>query len=238
MHFTAMNTGRLFFETYIANREGLTIVDLGAGDVNGALRSVAPTARNKFIGVDMAPDKGVDILLEDPYALPFEANSVDVVVSSSCMEHAEFFWLSFLEMIRILKPNGLLYINSPSNGAFHRHPVDCWRFYPDSGVALSRWARKNGFNTIVLESFTGKQVADVWNDFVCVFLKDEAFVNEFPQRILQSLPRFTNGLVYGDFERFINYAMYPEDQHRFKGPKQEIRRKINRKINSLVARVS
>jgi SAM-dependent methyltransferase len=238
MHDTAMKNGQLFFETYVSGREGLTIVDLGAGDVNGALRSVAPTAKNKFIGVDMDDCKGVDLVLKDPYDLPFEDSSIDVVVSSSCMEHAEFFWLSYLEMIRILKPSGLLYINSPSNGALHRHPMDCWRFYPDSGVAMSHWAQKNGYKTAVLESFTGKQLGDVWNDFVAVFVKDEAFAKDHPNRMIERDKKFTNALVYGDYENFINYAQYPEDQARFKGPKMELRRKINRNLNKLGAKAS
>jgi SAM-dependent methyltransferase len=70
------------------------------------------------------------------YKLPFADGSVDVVLSSSCFEHSEFFWLLFLEILRVLRPEGLFYLNAPSNGPFHRYPVDCWRFYPDSGNAL------------------------------------------------------------------------------------------------------
>ena len=51
--------------------------------------------------------KGVDIVLEDPYCLPFADNSVDVVVSSSCFEQAEFFWLLFLTISDFI--NGLSY---------------------------------------------------------------------------------------------------------------------------------
>ena len=44
------------------------------------------------------------------------------------------------EMMRILKPNGLLFINAPANGHFHRHESDNWRFYPDdAGESLSKW---------------------------------------------------------------------------------------------------
>ena len=84
------------------------------------------------------------MVLDDPYTLPFADESVDIVVSTSCLEHSEMFWLSFLEMLRVLRPTGLLYLNVSSNGNFHRYPVDCWRFYPDSGVAMVCWARRNG----------------------------------------------------------------------------------------------
>jgi hypothetical protein len=61
----------------------------------------------------------------------------------------------FIEIQRVLKPEGLFYLNAPSNGTYHRYPVDCWRFYPDSGVALSHWGQKNGYNTQLIESFVG-----------------------------------------------------------------------------------
>ena len=117
--------------------------------------------------------KGVDVVLDDPHTLPFAAESVDIVVSNSCLEHSEMFWLSFLEMLRVLRPTGLLYLNVPSNGDFHRYRVDCWRFYPDSGVAMVSWARRNGLRPALLESFISDQYMGLWNDFVAVFGKDE-----------------------------------------------------------------
>ena len=155
MHHTAMEHGRLFFETYVKDASGLTIMDLGAQDVNGSLRDLAPVGA-RYVGVDFENAKGVDVVITDPYALPFEDASIDVCVSSSCFEHSEFFWLVFLEIMRVLKPPGLFYLNSPSNGFFHRYPVDCWRFYPDSGVALQNWARRNCYPVELLESFVVK----------------------------------------------------------------------------------
>jgi len=40
-------------------------------------------------------------------------------------EHDVMFWESFLELVRVLRPGGLLYLNAPSNTAFHRYPLDC-----------------------------------------------------------------------------------------------------------------
>jgi SAM-dependent methyltransferase len=195
MHDTAMQYGAAFFNTYLKNTEDLTIVDIGSQDVNGSLRSVAPT-NNKYIGVDFVEAKGVDVVITDPYSLPFEDQSVDAVVSSSCFEHSEFFWLLFNEALRILKPNGLLYINAPSNGIFHRYPVDCWRFYPDSGVALQNWGKRSGYNCALLESFVGIKSNDIWNDFVAVFVKDENKVSQHTYRIQNSLTAYTSGRLH------------------------------------------
>lgn len=185
----------MFFDTYAVHKKGLKIVDIGAQDVNGSLRSVAPPG-NEYIGVDFVQGKGVDVIITDPYALPFEDNSIDIVVCSSCFEHSEFFWLLFNDVQRLLKPSGVFYLNVPSNGEFHRYPVDCWRFYPDSGVALQNWARKSGFKTALVESFTGVQKKDRWNDFIAVFIKDPAFLDLYPHRIQEQYEDYTNGLTH------------------------------------------
>ena len=199
MHDTAMAYGAAFFTTYARVKERLTIVDIGSQDVNGSLRSVAPS-HHHYIGVDFVAAKGVDIVITDPYSLPFENESVDLVVSSSCFEHSEFFWLLFNETLRILKPTGLLYINAPSNGPFHQFPVDCWRFYPDSGLALQNWGRRSGYNAALLESFVGLKKADVWNDFVAIFLKDEKNIGLHPDRIQNHTEQYTCGRVFGSQE--------------------------------------
>lgn len=206
-----MDHGRRFFETYIPRGDGLTIVDVGAQDVFGSLRSVAP-AGAKYIGVDFEAGKGVDVVISDPYSLPFDDASVDAVVSSSCYEHSEFFWLTYLESLRILRPQGLLYLNVPSNGYFHRYPIDCWRFYPDSGLALQNWARFNAKDVLLLESFIGKQLTGVWNDFVAVFLRSTEHADLYPDRMLAKTNDYTNGLVAGSTE-FSNFARVPEDQN-------------------------
>jgi SAM-dependent methyltransferase len=167
------------------------------------------------MAIDFAQGKGVDVVLTDPYVLPLGDETVDIVVSSSCFEHSEMFWLLFLEILRILKPAGLFYLNAPSNGAFHRYPVDCWRFYPDSGAALVNWAKRNKYDPLLLESFIGNQDMDVWNDFVAVFLKDKRHAANYPARILEIKTDFTNGRI-AEQKAMLNPRVLPEDLERLK----------------------
>jgi ubiquinone/menaquinone biosynthesis C-methylase UbiE len=90
MHDTAMQFGQLFFQTYVKNSNKIKILDIGSQDVNGSLRTVAPSVC-EYIGVDFEAANGVDVVLTDANVLPFDNDSIDVVVSSSCFEHAEFF---------------------------------------------------------------------------------------------------------------------------------------------------
>jgi SAM-dependent methyltransferase len=178
MHPTAMKNGDFFFETYskFFTEPLVTVLDIGAQDVNGSLKQVCP-GRFKYIGVDFQDARGVDVVLTDPYKLPFEDQSIDIIVSSSCFEHSEMFWVIFLEILRVLKPKGVFYLNAPSDGSVHRYPVDCWRFYPDSGQALINWAKRNRFNPALLECYT--QVGGSWQDYVAIFLKDKHHLNIF-----------------------------------------------------------
>lgn len=209
MHPTAMLNARMFFDVYGAALASGQVLDIGAQDVNGSLRDVCP-AHLQYTGVDFVAGKGVDVVLDDPYRLPFADQSVDVVVSSSCFEHSELFWVLFLEIMRVLKAPGLFYLNAPSNGEIHRYPLDCWRFYPDSGRALVTWAQRNGTDVALLESYTSKQIGDVWNDYVAVFLKGSGFAPSFAGRITDGFDGFTNGSALGRSEH-LNPQRYPED---------------------------
>jgi SAM-dependent methyltransferase len=215
MHRTAMNNCRAFFDCYaphaIAPDAQTSVIEIGSQDVNGSLRSVCPQGVI-YTGVDFVEGRGVDVVLEDPYVLPFHDASADIVLASSVFEHSEMFWVLFLEIMRILKPTGLFYLNVPSNGDFHRWPVDCWRFYPDSGNALVTWAKRNGMQPLLLESYTSLQQTGLWNDFVAVFLKDEQFVERYPTRILHNKSDYLNGIVSFEPARFHNPSTLTEDR--------------------------
>jgi SAM-dependent methyltransferase len=169
VHDTARHHGRLFFELYGPNAFR-TVVELGSQDVNGSLRDHCPPDVH-YIGIDVMPARGVDLVVKPDLPLPVESGIADAVVTSSAFEHDVCFWDTFLELTRILRPGGVLYLNAPANGDFHRYPLDCWRFYPDAGVALVQWASRHGTQIELLESFIGLPQAERWADFVAVFRK-------------------------------------------------------------------
>jgi SAM-dependent methyltransferase len=198
MHGSAMQNCKAFYDCYAShfNDAPVRVIEIGSQNVNGTIRDVCPS-NVEYIGVDFVAAEGVDVVLEDPYVLPFDDHYANIIVSSSCFEHSEMFWLLFLDIMRVLKSKGLFYLNVPSNGSFHRYPVDCWRFYPDSGRALDRWARYNKLDSVLLESYVSEQTDSEWNDFVSVYLKDEKYVSDFPSRIIDTKKDFMNGMIYG-----------------------------------------
>lgn len=169
MHDTAMQIGELFFSTY-GKDSWRIVIELGSLDINGSLRTLSPI-NSVYIGADSEFGKSVDLKIDIHRGLPFRDEFADCVISSSQMEHDDFFWNTFLNIVKITKTGGFIYINAPSNGFYHRYPNDNWRFYPDCGHVFVRWAQVNGIEVQLVESFIADKANDIWNDFVAVFVK-------------------------------------------------------------------
>jgi SAM-dependent methyltransferase len=196
VHDTAALTGNAFFRCYgdplkplASATRNVMILDVGSLDVNGSLR---PYAQEEFgyIGVDQVDGPGVNQVLEDPHKLPFPDGFFDLVVSTSCLEHDPMFWLTFAEMARVVKPGGFVYISAPSNGPYHGHPGDCWRFYADAPKALADWAKHCGHTIELVETFMMPPIYDVWIDCVAVFGKPpipkrEKLFDRFPNALMK-----------------------------------------------------
>ena len=156
MHPSSFDKMAEFRRKYLESRkhEFLTILDLGSQDINGSYRPLFSEPTWRYIGVDMAAGKNVDIILSDPYDWKeIDAASVDVLVSGQTFEHTEYFWLTMQQIALALKPGGLCCILAPSSGPEHRYPVDCWRVYPDGFRAVATYA---GLETL--------EVATQWED--------------------------------------------------------------------------
>jgi SAM-dependent methyltransferase len=168
MHETAYKNAQVFFEKYCKEfSKDNTVVDFGSYDVNGTLKPIFdPTM--KYIGIDLSKGPNVDIVCSNRET-PFHDNSIDVIISTSCLEHDDFFWMTFLEMCRVLKSGGFIYLNAPSAGPYHAHPGDCWRFYKDAWNALQDWAIENKYSISLVEQYI--EPDGLWKDNIGVFTK-------------------------------------------------------------------
>jgi len=143
VHQSSLDKMIFFRKKYLESRkqEPLLILDLGSLDINGSYRKYFDIPPWTYRGIDTCKGKNVDIVLKNPYRWKeIKSNSADVLISGQTFEHIEFFWITMLEIARVLKPGGLCCIIAPSGGVEHRYPVDCWRFYPDGFAALTRFA--------------------------------------------------------------------------------------------------
>lgn len=187
MHLSSIENMQLCYDRFVRGsfldeRGSATVLELGAADVNGSYRAIySASDKVRYVGADLEPGPGVDMVLTDPYKIPLPDRSVDVVISGQMLEHCEFFWLAFAEMMRVVREDGLVVVIAPSGGPIHRFPVDCYRFYPDAFHALAK--------------YVGCHAVDVWhdergpwNDLVGVFSWRPALTQNPDDAALPALP--------------------------------------------------
>ncbi len=84
-----------------------------------------------YVGLDMRPGKGVDVVGEVE-ALPQADASVGTVLALETFEHVRRFWKGYDEVRRVLRPDGALLVAAPFHFHIHSYPYDYWRFTPDA----------------------------------------------------------------------------------------------------------
>lgn len=169
MHNSAIKNAKLFINKYITSTNP-SILDIGSYDVNGSLKDFIPK-NCTYVGLDAEYGKNVDCIISEDYKFPLNDSSFDIIMSTSCFEHCDFFWLVLLEMARCLKVNGFIYINAPSTGPYHGYPNDYYRFYEDTGKAFVKWLNFNNYSFILLDSYIDYYNTDEWKDNVIIIQK-------------------------------------------------------------------
>jgi SAM-dependent methyltransferase len=136
------------FEKYIDPEKPQLIVDIGARDwakkgcgtykyfIKG--HDYALSDKWEYLGVDVDAGINVDVVMPDPFTIPLETDSADVVISGQCFEHCENPFKLMAEMARICKPGGYVFVVAPFRCNEHKRPLDCWRFLPDGWRSLFR----------------------------------------------------------------------------------------------------
>ena len=153
MHESAIKSFELFNKTYLNSPENLHVIEIGSQNVNSSVKELIDK-NFKYIGVDIAPGDNVDIVLKDPYKFPIDDNSIDVVISISTFEHVDFFWLTFLEILRVLKKDGLLITYTPDwETQFKNFYDDETHVKPYTTISLKQTHLKHGYNFLFTEKF-------------------------------------------------------------------------------------
>ncbi|MGH8777042.1 MAG: methyltransferase domain-containing protein [Jiangellaceae bacterium] len=144
---------RRCLETHLPKGQSVDVVDFGSRcspQQTLTHRDLLHGRAATVTGVDIRPGRNVDVVMPKPYRIPLPRRSADVVLTGQTFEHIPFFWASIVEIARILRPGGYLFLTVPSRG--HVHDVnDCWRFYPDGMRALA--------------AFSGLEMVDARTDF-------------------------------------------------------------------------
>jgi len=127
-----MNTVYRFMKKHLPSLRG-KVLDVGCG--NSPFRHLLDASRTEYTGADIAAAthfkyNAQDIVQFDGAHLPFEDNSIDNIICTEVLEHAESPDTLCAEIIRVLKPAGAAYVTIPWSARFHYIPYDYNRFTP------------------------------------------------------------------------------------------------------------
>lgn len=201
MHLSSLKNMEKFFDGFYSSKKEseLKIVDLGSTEMGACYRPLINNTKWKYIGVDLSAGPNVDLVLKRPYHWnEIESSSVDILISGQVLEHVEYFWITALEISRVLKAGGMACLIAPSAGPEHRYPVDCWRFYPDGMRSIAKFARLECLEVHTDWENSGDPGSDLWHDTVLVVRKPRrSFIKAALISLLQRIQHrlLTVGLI-------------------------------------------
>ena len=153
MHKSAYKQMELCVKEYMPANRRHRVVDLGSrvSDKQSVThRDMLGQHDIDYVGVDVLDGPNVDAVMTKPYRIPLKSSSADFVLSGQAFEHIPFFWVTMMEIARVLKPRGMAFITAPSRGHVH-DAQDCWRYYPD------------GFRSMA--AYSGLDLREAYTDF-------------------------------------------------------------------------
>jgi len=124
---TNYNLGQLKQNPYANLPQGALVVDLGSKSALGNYVFSTSFGRAKIIGVDIEPFEGVAVVA-DAHHLPFVSSSVDCVICVSVLQYVRQPKQVVDEIFRVLRPDGLVYLNVPFVARDAPDPEDLYRF--------------------------------------------------------------------------------------------------------------
>lgn len=112
----------------LLERNASPVVLLVGGGIRGkGMSALTGEPAIRLINVDPSPDSTASIFC-DAHDLPFRDGSIDAVVAQAVLEHVADPWRCVEEIHRLLKPNGLVYAETPFMQQVHLHGYDFTRF--------------------------------------------------------------------------------------------------------------
>ena len=103
------------------------VLNLGSGDRFIGAESLDEGVRRSMVNFDLVPCLGVSVV-GDAHALPFGEAVFHGVVCQAVLEHTRRPEAVVKEIGRVLKPGGLVYVETPFLQGYHPTPADYYRF--------------------------------------------------------------------------------------------------------------
>ncbi|MPY94997.1 MAG: methyltransferase domain-containing protein [Acidimicrobiia bacterium] len=190
---------------------GMRLLDIGCGPGSITVDLAAVVAPGQVNGIDREPEvldqarafaaaRGLANTTFDPadvYALPFEADTFDVVYAHQVFQHLARPLAGLAEAKRVLRPGGLLAVRDSDYGTMVHAPaepgLDRWlELYhqvtrangadADAGRHLKGWVEQAGFDDVVASAsawcYSDDEARRTWSELWAVRITESAFADQ------------------------------------------------------------
>lgn len=127
------NWQKFLYENF--NKPGFKILEIGSREVTGLSSARNEFSKADYTGFDYYPGNNVDVV-GDAHNLSSYFNKedkFDLIYSSACFEHFAMPWIVALEISKLLKIGGSVFVETHFSFSSHERP---WHFFQFSDMAL------------------------------------------------------------------------------------------------------
>ena len=124
------------------------ILDIGGGDRKLDLPN--------YVNIDIIKYPSMTTILGDGHFLPFESNCFDIILCEAVIEHCKKPWIVANELYRVLRKDGLIYIDAAFMQPVHSYPNHYFNMTLNGVETLFEKFEKidSGVQTYQMPSFT------------------------------------------------------------------------------------
>lgn len=143
MHKSTYDKMNWFKSTFLDKNNTLDILDVGSLDREGNknYKSIFNEHNWNYVGLDYEKGNNVDIVVEDIHNW-FEVNdnTFDVIISGQFLGNIPYFWLTMVQIERVLKDGGYVCIIVPTDGPnYDNNRLNCYQFCENGLEQLAKY---------------------------------------------------------------------------------------------------
>jgi Methyltransferase domain len=194
----------------LGNKEGLRVLEIGSREVTGPSDARQQFSKAQYVGFDYYAGRNVDIV-GDAHRLSSyfkEEERFDLIYTSACFEHFAMPWLVAVEIAKLLKVGGTLFVETHFSFSAHERP---WNFFQFSDMGLRvLFSSALGFECI--EAGMSNPILGRFSSFADEYLRYTAVPglychSEYLGRKVREVPHFDWNRV--DVSEVVAGTIYP-----------------------------
>lgn len=195
----------------IGNHPGIRVLEIGSREVTGNSSARKELSRAEYVGFDYYPGNNVDVV-GDAHKLSSyfsEDDKFDIIYSSACFEHFAMPWIVAVEISKLLKVGGIVFIETVFSFSSHERP---WHFFQFSDMALRvLFSEELGFECI--EAGMSNPIVGRFSSQADPYLKNQPVTglychSEYLGKKVKDIRGFDWGKM--DLDSIVGKTKYPE----------------------------